>query len=90
MGIDTDGQIDRWLCEEDRKEEDFGRAYDHGIANQADWLTRNRASIENLLSDYASDVKDGIGDDLADDVYIALDHPFDLPALRALGIQIGG
>ena len=88
--IDTDGHLAQCEHARDRAEEDFEIAYDMGVKNQADWLRRNRTGIEALLSDYASDIKDGIHDDVADDVYTALDHPFDLPVLRAIGMQIGG
>jgi len=89
--IDTDGHLAQCEHARDCAEQEFERAYDIGVRNQADWLRRNRAEIEHLLSDYASDVKDGIDDDdVADDVYTALDHPFDLSALRDLGMRIGG
>ena len=90
MGIDTDGHLAQCEHARDRFEQDLDRAYDMGVANQADWLRRNRTAIENLLSDYASDCKSGIDADAEDAVFFALDHPFDLPALRDLGMQIGG
>jgi hypothetical protein len=88
--IDTDGHLAQCEHARDRAEEDFERAYDIGVANQADWLRRNRAAIENLLSDYASDCQDGICIDMAEDVFRAMQHPFDLPAFRDLGMRIGG
>jgi hypothetical protein len=90
MGIDTDGHLAQCEHVRDYAEEELERAYDMGVRNQADWLTRNRDAIERLLSDYEADVKSGIDADAEDAVFFALDHPFDLPALRGFGMRIGG